>query len=168
MRELDRGRTLTCAMLLLSLIGAAPPPAAPAIDGFRCDRMEGNAFHIHQHVAILDHGSPVPIPSDVGRPASAECLYWIHTHTADGIVHIESPAVRTFTLGNFFDVWGQPLSRRQVGPISVPPGALKIFVDGSAYTGDPRAIEMTQHADIVIEIGPPYTPPKPFTAWGGQ
>ena len=29
---------------------------------------------------------------------------WLHTHAADGIVHIESPVDRTYTLGNFFDV----------------------------------------------------------------
>jgi hypothetical protein len=30
----------------------------------------------------------------------------IHTHDTSGIVHIESPTVRPFTLGQFFDVWG--------------------------------------------------------------
>ena len=69
-------------------------------------------MHIHQHVAILDHGRAVTIPEDVGRPLVSQCYYWIHTHTPDGIIHVESPNFRSFTLGNLFDIWGQPLSRR--------------------------------------------------------
>jgi len=40
---------------------------------------------------------------------------WLHTHAADGIIHTESPVERTYTLGDFFDIWGQPLGRHQVG-----------------------------------------------------
>ncbi len=35
------------------------------------------------------------------------CFYWLHTHTEDGIIHIESPVQRTFTLGHFFAIWGR-------------------------------------------------------------
>ncbi|HEX9235017.1 MAG TPA: hypothetical protein VF972_01920 [Actinomycetota bacterium] len=37
---------------------------------------------------------------------AADYLTSIHTHDATGIIHIESPTPRTFTLGEFFDVWG--------------------------------------------------------------
>src|ERR1700738_1691323 len=104
------------AAAALSCAGAAHAavPAGQAVDGIRCDQMEGSLMHIHQHLAIRDHGKPVRVPEDVGRPIAAQCLYWIHTHTPDGIVHIEAPAFRTFTLGNFFDVWGEPLTKTDV------------------------------------------------------
>ena len=44
------------------------------------------------------------------------CFFYLHTHSADGIIHIESPVTRTYTLGNFFDVWGRPLGSNRVGP----------------------------------------------------
>ena len=161
-----------CIRLLLgvALLAAARLPAfaAPTIDGIRCDRMEGRAFHIHQHLAIFDHGKPVAIPNDIGRPIVDACLYWIHTHTDDGVVHVESPVSRTFTLGDLFDIWGEPLSAKHVGRVKGRPGERRVFLDGSLATGDPRAIELTQHADIVIEIGPPYHRPIPFTDWRGQ
>lgn len=31
--------------------------------------------------------------------ASGTCFYWLHTHAADGIIHVESPVHRVFTLG---------------------------------------------------------------------
>jgi len=152
--------------------GAAAQAAVPTgqtVDGIHCDAMEGAVLDSHQHLAILDHGIPVPVPPDVGRPLMAQCLYWIHTHTPDGIIHIESPNFKTFTLGNFFDVWGEPLSRTEVAGAKPKRGEkVVVWVDGRAYAGDPRTIELTNHLDITIEIGPPQQKPAPFTAWNGN
>jgi len=139
------------------------------IDGIHCEAMEQTAMHIHQHVSIFDHGKPVTIPDDVGRPISAQCFYWLHTHTPDGIIHVEAPTLRTFTLGQFFDVWGEPLSRTDVAGARPRRGEhVAIYVDGQPYTGDPRKIELTLHLDVAIRVGPPYAPPPPFTAWNGN
>jgi hypothetical protein len=159
---------LVVASLAAGVPASADVPSGQPIDGIRCDQMEGAVFHIHQHLAIYVRGKPMTVPSDVGRPFLAQCLYWLHTHTPDGIIHVESPIFRTFTLGQFFDVWGQPLSATAVGPVSVRKGTLRVYVDGARYTGDPRKIELDQHADVVIEAGPPYAKPSPFTDWKGQ
>jgi hypothetical protein len=150
---------------------AAPstaPSPQPMVDGIRCDMAEGSVFHIHQHLALFDHGKPVLIPNDVGRPLSGDCLFWIHTHSSDGLIHIESPTFRTFTLGEFFDIWGQPLSATRMGPAKVQRGQLHAFVSGLRYSGDVRKIELHAHSVIVLEAGPPYAVPKPFTDWQGQ
>ena len=137
------------------------------VAGISCDAMEGSRIHIHQHLVILDHGKPVDIPFDVGRPTAARCLYWLHTHTPDGIIHIEAPADRAFTLGNFFEIWGQPLSRTQVASAKATKKApLKVWVNGKPYLGDPRKIVLAAHADITIQVGPPFTKPTLFTMWG--
>lgn len=148
--------------------GAAVPAGQP-VDGIRCDAVEGAVMHIHQHLALRDHGKPVPIPDDVGRPLIGQCFYWIHTHTPDGIVHIEAPNFRTFTLGNFFDVWGQPLSRSDIAGAKPKPGErVLVWVGGKPYAGDPRRIELVEHLDVTIEVGPPYAKPAPFSAWDGN
>jgi len=170
--EAPRLSAVAVALLVPVLVvaGAAlgdPPTGAP-IDGIRCDRVESSVFHIHQHLTIYDRGKPVVIPSDVGRPVLGNCLYWLHTHVADGIIHVESPVVRPFHLGDFFNVWGQPLSTTRIGPLKVPKRKLRIYVDGRPYAGDPRKIELTQQADIVLEAGSPYRKPSPFTDWKGQ
>ncbi len=161
------GALIACVAYGAAALAAEPEPGAP-IDGTRCELAEGSVLHIHQHLALYDRGRPVTIPSDVGRPILAGCVYWIHTHTPDGIIHVESPTFRTFTLGEFFDIWGQPLSATAAGPARVRRGAIHVYLDGSPYKDDPRRIELTQHADIVIEAGPPYAKPAPFTAWGGS
>ncbi|MGH7649471.1 MAG: hypothetical protein ACREND_15245 [Gemmatimonadaceae bacterium] len=143
-------------------------PRGQPISGIACDAQEGQRIHIHQHVAILDHGKPVLVPYDVGRPDGVPCLYWLHTHTPDGIIHIEAPVNRSFTLGDFFDVWIQPLSRTDAAGAELKKGEqMQVWVDGQPYAGDPRAIKLGDHTDIVIEVGPPYRKPAKFTAWNG-
>ena len=155
-------RFLVASALLVAALAApavAEIPTGQTVDGIRCDRAEGAVFHIHQHLALYDHGRQVAIPEDVGRPVAGACLYWLHTHTPDGIIHIEAPVFRSFTLGNFFDVWGHPLSRSAAGPARVAKGQLRVYVDGALYRGDPRAIALAQHTDVTIEAGAPYRKP---------
>lgn len=163
--------TVAGSLALATTIGlSVQQPTAPIGDpvaGISCDAMEGMRIHIHQHLTLIDHGNAVLIPPNVGRPLIRPCLYWVHTHTPDGIIHIESPTARTFTLGDFFSVWGQPLSRTQAASMKSAKGApLKFWVNGKPYSGDPRKIQLTAHADVVIEAGPPYPTPPKFTNWG--
>ena len=140
--------------------------AGGPIAGISCDAQEGQRIHIHQHLVIIDHGKPVPIPEDVGRPKSNQCLYWLHTHTPDGIVHIEAPLNRSFTLGDFFAIWGKPLSKSRAATAAADKGAmLRVWVNGKPFSGDPNRIELLAHSDIVIMAGPGTKPPA-FTNWG--
>jgi hypothetical protein len=137
-----------------SLFGGLP------IDGIRCEQMEGAVEHIHSNVQIFDRGRSIAVPAEVGFSQSGSCLYWVHTHADNGMIHIESPVKRTFTLGNFFDIWGQPLSW------STAAGAhgkrLSIWVNGKPWSGkDPRSIVLQDHETIVIQNGPPFAKPKP-------
>jgi hypothetical protein len=152
------------------LVTARPSGAqfTPApIHGISCDAQEGQRIHIHQHLLILDHGQPVSIPAAIGQLPESRCLYWVHTHTPDGIIHIEAPADRTFTLGDFFAVWGQPLTKTSAASARAGKATtLRVWVDDKPYKGDPAKIALKSHTTIVIEAGPPFSNPPRFTAWG--
>jgi hypothetical protein len=92
-----------------------------------------------------------------------QCYYWLHTHTSDGVIHVESPSVRLYTLGNFFDEWRQPLGRTQVAGEK---GKVTAFVDGKPWKKDPRAIPLVPHAVIQLDVGSPFVPPHPVS-WAG-
>ncbi|HSB54508.1 MAG TPA: hypothetical protein VLD58_09140 [Gemmatimonadales bacterium] len=142
-------------------------PAGQTVGGISCDAQEGQRIHIHQHLVILDHGKAVAIPPNVGQPAGKRCIYWLHTHTPDGFIHVEAPLDRSFTLGDFFTVWGQPLSRTTAASAHLAKGeSMKVWVDGKPFAGDPRAIPLTAHADIVIQVGGPHGKPAPVADWG--
>jgi hypothetical protein len=139
------------------------------VDGVKCEGSEQLAYHIHQHLFILVDGNPQTIPAYVGIPGApllTRCIYWIHTHDATGVMHVESPLVALYTLGQFFDIWGQPLNSTKVAGYSVTSGQLVVYVDGHQYSGDPRNIPLGVHTQIVIEIGRPVAPPQ-FTFQAG-
>lgn len=138
-------------------------PAAKPIDGIHCNSMEQAVFHVHAHLTILDAGHEMLIPAGVGIKPAQGCLYWLHTHDATGIIHVEAPKRVQMTLGNFFDIWGKHLSRSQVARASARPGQrMRVYVNGHLYRGNPRAIPLHNHTTIWLELGPPFERPRPF------
>ena len=138
------------------------------LGGISCDAQEGQRIHIHQRLVIVDHGTVVSIPANVGQPAGKRCIYWLHTHTPDGIIHVEAPLDRSFTLGDFFTVWGQRLGKTiAASAVTAKREKMTVWVNGKSFTGDPRSIPLVAHADIVIQVGPPFRKPVAFTAWKG-
>jgi len=152
------------------LTGTATKASGQKVDGIGCNTSEQTLFHIHAHLTLFVNGSPRQVPAGIGIPgatgqnspqgqfiSNGKCFYWLHTHAADGIVHIESPVHRTYTLGNFFDEWGQPLGPNQVGPAK---GHVTALYNGKVYQGNPRDIPLNAHAQIQLEVGTPLVAPE--------
>ena len=72
------------------------PPLSP---------VEATAVHIHPHLDLYVDGHKVPVPAGIGIDPAAGFAP-LHTHDASGVIHVESPTVRTYTLGQLFAVWG--------------------------------------------------------------
>ena len=145
------------------LAGIATDVTGRDVDGISCQASEQSIFHIHAHLTIFVNGAARQLPANVGIPAHAQngpCLYWLHTHAPDGVIHIESPVRRTYTLGDFFDEWGQPLGPHQAGPAT---GRVVAIYNGQRYEGNPRNIPLTAHAQIQLEIGAPLIAPVSIT-----
>ena len=153
-----------------TLAATSPATAGQAIDGIGCDTSEQTLFHIHTHLTIFVNGQQRQVPAGIGIPGavatqtpqgpfidSGTCFYWLHTHAADGIIHIESPVKRTYTLGEFFDEWGQPLSSSQAGPAH---GKVTVIVNGQVFKGNPREVPLGSHEDLQLEVGSPLVAPE--------
>jgi hypothetical protein len=137
------------------------------VDGIEGSSREMLAVHIHAHLALFFRGEQIAIPYGIGivKPfrvengfvGSGRGIYWLHTHDATGIIHVESPDNRPYTLGNFFDIWGRPLSAQGVAGLA---GTVRAFVNGAPRGGNPRDIVLGPHAQITLEVGEPVaTPP---------
>jgi hypothetical protein len=124
---------------------------------------EGTALHEHANVQVFVHGERVSVPQGVGQ-ASASDFASLHTHTGDGLVHIESADVgHTFTLGEFFDVWGVRLSGQCIGGYCVSgDDELLVFKDGNRVTGSPRGVVLDEQSVIVLTFGTPAEVPSPL------
>lgn len=77
-----------------------------------CGKEAVGGLHTHPMIEIFANGQKIDVATNVG--VSPTCMSALHTHTPDGVIHVESPDGRDFTLGDFFAVWKQPFSRNEV------------------------------------------------------
>jgi hypothetical protein len=109
------------------------------------------AIHVHALISIYKDGIKLAVPHSIGL---AGCTYELHTHDRSGVVHVEPAVARPLTLGQFFAVWGQPLSRTAVAGLAGP--ARFYVIDKEALTrfdGNPADITFAAHKEIVIVTG---------------
>jgi hypothetical protein len=157
--RLENGPTLAPA--------STTTPGTP-VDGIQCAPVEQLAYHIHAHLQVFVDGQPRALPGAIGligpqaqqTPAgpfygATQCYYWLHTHTHDGVIHIESPTQRIYTLGDFFDEWRQPLSANRVASAK---GRVTAFINGRRWTKSPRSLPLLPHAVIQLDVGSPVVP----------
>jgi hypothetical protein len=161
--------------VLAGLDSAAP---GSTVHGIQCSSSEQTVYHIHAHLAVFVNGAQRTVPYGIGIPGgtatpettggpyvgSGKCFYWLHAHDQSGVIHIESPVQKLYTLGDYFAIWGQPLAAGQVGPAK---GTLTAYVNGTRYTGDPNSITLNAHTLIQLDIGQ-NVPPQSFTFPSGE
>ena len=118
--------------------------------------------HIHQHLDLFVTGRRVTVPANIGI-APGPLFSPLHTHDTTGIIHVESATEARFSLGQFFAVWGVPLSARRIGTLATGAGAgarLRTWVNGEPLAADPTRIVLASHQEIVIAYGTAAQMPK--------
>lgn len=122
----------------------------------------GGAVHIHSHLDLFVNGSPVAVPADIGISSDAESP--LHTHDDTGVIHLESADPNsTFTLGEFFDVWGLRLTSSCVGGYcDSGDRTLQLFVNGKPYDGDVAGLQLANEEEIVMAYGTKDQVPSPL------
>jgi hypothetical protein len=119
-------------------------------------------FHIHQHLDLFVHDQPELVPANIGI-ISGSGLAVIHTHADDGVIHVESPTVTQYTLGEFFDVWGVLLTNNCMGAYcNNGTDQIRVFVNGKQFSGSPRDVPLKNLDEIVVTYGTPAELPKPI------
>ena len=137
------------------------------LGGLRCVRSQGRRIGVH--LELFARGRVVIVPAGVGVApplrssgpyvVSGRCSYAVQTRAPTGV--IEVAASSRLTLGAFFTVWGLPLGPRALAGFRARPGEhVRAYVDGRSWKGDPRAIPLRRHTQVVLELGP-FIPPHP-------
>jgi hypothetical protein len=159
MKRLLPPRWLACVLIAAPIptpIGFGPryrlAPGPPAPTRFACS--PAPEHRDRAHVELFANRRVVLVPKGIG--VGNGCSYPLRTTQPTGVVEFV-PAARP-TLGDLFDVWGQPLSRRGFAGFH---GAVSAWVDGKRWPGDVRSIPLGRHAQIVLEVGG-YVPPHTF------
>lgn len=118
MRRLLALLSLTVLLAACAGTDADGVPVANPVSGFGDDvaavSCDGGghdaAYHIHSQLVIyLPDGTSTEVPANIG--IGDRCMYWVHTHPADGVIHVEAPDETTATLADFLEIW-----RRTINP----------------------------------------------------
>ena len=146
----------------LSSLNTGPAPWQPEYthladrlkaDGLSLLGAEGNATHIHAHLDIYIHGQQLAVPAEIGIPSTGG-ITPVHTHDTSGIIHIESPDYNaSYTLSQFFDIWGVKLTDTSIGGYTNnATDKLAVYDNGKAIK-DPVNLSLSKHHEIVITYG---------------
>jgi hypothetical protein len=168
-------------------VAAWPAPPDPlkrtVAAGLKPEVKEHLNYHVHAHLDVFVDGKSITVPAGIGiniddpgvqrftdtpdgslayggiTQCHTPCISPLHTHDTTGILHTESAVAKPNTLGEFFTEWGVRLSGSCVGEYCSPE-PIAFYVNGTPYTQDPRAIELTDHKEIAVVIGtpPPHIP----------
>lgn len=143
------------------IVNAAYPP----VDGIYCDALEQTAYHIHAHVTIYINGKQVAIPQGIGIASDQSCFYWLHTHTNDGVVHIEFPKQGNPTLGNFLDIWGQSFNSLGFQNELASSSGWTVYINGKQVNQNFNQLVLQPHQVITIAYNSPNITPDTSFNW---
>ena len=130
--------------------------AAVAAAGLPMLGSEGSVEHIHAHLDVLVDGKPVPVPADLGVDTRRGTMSPLHTHDDSGVIHVEAPVKRQFSLGEVFSEWQVSLSADNIGALRAADGkVVRVFVNGTPQTGNPAAIMLGPRSKIALVYGAP-------------
>ena len=146
---------------------ASDNPAYPAIDGIPCQNSEQLNYHVHAHLTIYVNGQNFPLPTNLGIASDQSCFYWLHTHDSSGVIHIEAPSERTFTLNTFFQEWSARFPQMTYPTELDSTAGWVVYVDGKPYTGDFHSITLVAHKLITLAYNSPGIKPDTTYAWQG-
>jgi hypothetical protein len=114
-------------------------------------------------VELFARGHVVIVPAGIGITPprrrhgayviGGRCRYPLWTSEPTGLVHVGRPGLR---LGDLFAIWGQPLT---LGRLARWTAGVTAHVDGVRWRGDPAAIPLRHHAEIVVQAGAPVQRP---------
>lgn|SRR6266702_7361139 len=181
-RERRRARiiywfSIGSAVLLLGIMGFAYlqmqamlafNAAHPPINGVTCDTMEQGGYHIHAHLTIYVNGQHVTVPKGIGIAPDGSCFYWLHTHTSDGIIHIEAPQKQhNEALDDFLTIWHDGFAGLGFPTALNQQTGWKIYVNGKPFSGVVTSplhteVPLVSHDAVTLEYGSPNPLPDSF------
>jgi hypothetical protein len=110
-------------------------------------------FHIHALLHIYVNGILAPLAANIGLDPAKGVESSLHTHDHTGIIHMEAPHPFSYTLGDFFAVWGVKLGPGQLGGLTGYGGdKLHFFLNGRPLS-NPAAHVLHNNDSVVIGYG---------------
>lgn len=138
------------------LTGAPPWPAQKAgladrVEGLGFPPVGDESYHAHALLTVYRDGEQVPVPADLGydqRGAHSS----LHTHTPDGVIHMEADDPYPYTLDHVMTTWGVKFDATTLGGDTAQ-GDDKVHVYVNGEPAGPDA-PLKDGDNVVVAYGP--------------
>ena len=155
---LSSGRPLSSVGPLTSgglLTGAPPWPAQKAGLADRVDKLGfppvgDESYHAHALLTVYRDGEQLPVPADLGfdeRGAHSS----LHTHTPDGVIHMEADDPYPYTVSHVMTTWGVAFGADRLGGETAT-GEKKVHVYVNGKPSTPNA-GLKDGDNVVVAYG---------------
>jgi hypothetical protein len=126
------------------------------------------SLHVHAHLMIIIKGQNITLPIDIGHGDSGACIQPLHVHAAPSnggpnVIHIEAVTVRSYTLGDFFNIWASTPNIGGPSPVVFNQNQLFNYTTGNGYelrmyvngnqSNSYQDLVLASHQTIVIVYG---------------
>jgi hypothetical protein len=140
------------------------PPPWPAQKAGLAERVEGlgfppvgdESYHAHALLTVYRDGEQIPVPADLGydeRGAHSS----LHTHTPDGVIHMEADDPYPYTLAHVMTTWGVAFGPDRLGGDTASgTKQVHVYLNGQPASPD---VELADGDDVVIAYGIPNSFP---------
>lgn len=116
-------------------------------------------YHVHARMEVYVDGKKVTVPENIGLSTTPRVMSALHTHDAEGIIHIEADAPREVKLSEFFTIWGVKFSKDQIGAYrSTADKTVQVFANGKPVD-DPENYIVRPKDLINVGYGAPGSVP---------
>lgn len=101
------------------------------------------------------NGRAVAVPANIGVDPASGTMSALHTHTPDGVLHIEADTKgQVFTLGQLFTEWNVRLTPNAIGSLTVADNKqLVVYVNGKLRSEDPALVRLEPNQNIALLFG---------------
>ena len=142
-----------------------PPPWPPQARGL-AERVSAlgfpptgdESYHAHALLTVYRNGDQVPVPANIGfdeRGAHTS----LHTHTPDGVIHMEADDPYPYEVGHLFTTWGVAFDDdRLASDVAEGDKQVHVYVNGERAPEGPVVIE--DGDNIVVAYGTEGSFPK--------
>ncbi len=152
-----------------------PTQLSRTVDGIPCDQAGHTNERIFTHLTIFVKNRAVAVPENVGIPTGGQCAFWLQTSGTDGVIHVEAPMQRAYTLGQFMDIWAQTQQTSVLKSSSFLGYPLKghqltIWISSNEkpavpYTGNLRDLMLQNFELVTIAYDSPQAKPMTHFDW---
>ena len=122
------------------------------------------SYHAHVLLSVYRDGAQVEVPANIGFDSRGGHSS-LHTHTPDGVIHMEADDPYPYELAHVFAAWGVAFDRDQLGG-DVADAENKVFVYVNGRQPPPGPVVLKDGDSIVVAYGAPGSFPTnpPTTA----